>query len=160
MNCCFSLKICFVHLIWLRRNKEEKERMLGIFKKNLVNPPKELNSDASNNLSTSINKQQKQLPQDTLNHFVSSYLTGAFSFSFPDQSSFLAYAPPESPYPINRYVPTSSSVFNFFLIIIFITGQLITMTCYHVYTKYCVFFFPRQNIFSGFTNRWINLYVL
>ncbi|KAM7500807.1 hypothetical protein LguiA_025221 [Lonicera macranthoides] len=83
--------------------------MLGIFKKNLVNPPKELNSDASSII-------KEKLPQDTLNHFVSSnYRTGAFSFSFPDQSSLLAYAPAQSSYPINRMLCSVDDIYCIFL---------------------------------------------
>lgn len=87
--------------------------MLGIFKKSMVNPPKELNSDAS-----SLSSIKPKTPQDTLNHFLSSYLTNAISFSFSNNNnlpSTLAYAPAETPYPINRMFCCVDDIYCIFL---------------------------------------------
>lgn len=72
--------------------------MLGIFNKELVQPPQELNSPASLNSSL-----KPKLPKEILNHFIS-HSSNAFSIGFGDAMS-LAYIPPERTYSIHRRYP-------------------------------------------------------
>ena len=70
--------------------------MLGIFKKELMNPPKELHSPAS---LTSSNK--TKLPNQIINHFLSSNPNNAFSMGFGSSACF-AYAPTENRFPSHQ----------------------------------------------------------
>ncbi|XP_057417303.1 uncharacterized protein LOC130711623 isoform X1 [Lotus japonicus] len=70
---------------------EEEAKMLGIFKESLVNPPKELNSEASLNSS-----RKSKLPDEIIKDFVSFNPSHAFSMSFGNDA-FLAYSPPNKP---------------------------------------------------------------
>lgn len=74
--------------------------MLGIFNKELVQPPQELNSPASLNSSL-----KPKLPKEILNHFIS-HSSNAFSIGFGDAMS-LAYIPPEKTYSIHQRYPLS-----------------------------------------------------
>ncbi|KAK7834339.1 stem-specific protein TSJT1 [Quercus suber] len=69
--------------------------MLGIFNKELVQPPQELNSSASLNSSL-----KPKLPKEILNHFIS-HSSNAFSIGFGEAMS-LAYIPPEKTYSIHQ----------------------------------------------------------
>lgn len=81
-------------------------KMLGIFKNNLVNPPKELNSPASLNSST-----KSKLPDEILQYFVSCNPSRAFSMSFGNDA-LLAYSPSNKPFIHNGYVPLGISEFG------------------------------------------------
>nr|KJB69465.1 hypothetical protein B456_011G026300 [Gossypium raimondii]KJB69467.1 hypothetical protein B456_011G026300 [Gossypium raimondii] len=70
--------------------------MLGIFKKELMNPPKELHSPAS---LTSSNK--PKLPNQIINHFLSSNPNNAVSMGFGSSACF-AYAPTENRFPSHQ----------------------------------------------------------
>ncbi|CAK9181784.1 unnamed protein product [Ilex paraguariensis] len=83
--------------------------MLAIFKKSLVNPPQELNSPAS--LQSS---KKPKLPEETLNDFLSSHPSNAFSIGFGDKA-LLAYAPPERPYPNRRLFCGLDDIYSIFL---------------------------------------------
>ena len=73
--------------------------MLGIFNKELVQPPQELNSPIMNNST-----HKAKFPQEILNDFVSSYSNKALSIGFGN-SAALAYVPPQKPDSIHqRYV--------------------------------------------------------
>ncbi|KAG7958963.1 hypothetical protein I3843_10G047400 [Carya illinoinensis] len=72
--------------------------MLGIFNKDLVQPPRELNSPAAPAPSNSSAK--SKLSHEILKSFVSQS-SNAFSISFENATSF-AYVTPEKPYSIHQ----------------------------------------------------------
>ncbi|XP_057749508.1 stem-specific protein TSJT1-like [Arachis stenosperma] len=65
--------------------------MLAIFKRSLVDPPKELNSPASMDSSTN-----SMLPNEILHHFMSCDPSNAFSMNFGNDA-LLAYSPSKKP---------------------------------------------------------------
>ncbi|KAL5537866.1 hypothetical protein UlMin_046211 [Ulmus minor] len=69
--------------------------MLAIFNKELVKSPQELKSPA---LSST---KKPKLPEEILNHFISSHSNNAFSMSCGNRA-LLAYAPPEKRFSINQ----------------------------------------------------------
>lgn len=84
--------------------------MLAIFKKGVIDPPKELNSPASSLQSNSIKPKNTQ---DALNDFLSSQPTNAFSIAFSDKAS-LAFAPPQSQFPQQRLFCGVDDIFCMF----------------------------------------------
>lgn len=62
-------------------------KMLGIFNKNLVNPPQELNCPAPLNSS-----KKSKLPDEILQHFISFNPSHAFSMNFGNDA-ILGYSP-------------------------------------------------------------------
>lgn len=70
--------------------------MLAIFNKDLVQPPKELNSPAMSNSA-----KKPKLPHEILNDFLSSHSNNAFSIGFGNSAS-LSYVPPEKPYSVHQ----------------------------------------------------------
>lgn len=83
-------------------------KMLGIFKKKLVNPPEELNSPASLNSS-----KNSKLPDEILNDFISSNPSNAFSISFGNDA-FLAYSPSNKTSKHHGYVTITISMLENF----------------------------------------------
>lgn len=63
--------------------------MLCAFKNGVVNPPKELHSQALSQAS-----RKPRTPEETLKDFLASYPNNGFSLAFADKAS-LAYAPPQ-----------------------------------------------------------------
>ncbi|CAI9087491.1 OLC1v1021567C1 [Oldenlandia corymbosa var. corymbosa] len=66
--------------------------MLAIFKNGLVEPPKELNSPASESQAASL--MLAKVPEETLKDFMASHSNNGFSLGFADHA-LLAYAPPQ-----------------------------------------------------------------
>ncbi|XP_017226514.1 stem-specific protein TSJT1 [Daucus carota subsp. sativus] len=73
--------------------------MLGIFNKELVKAPKELNSPLppmEGSAKRVIHKPKQVAPQESLKGFLSAH-SNAFSLSFADNAAALAFAPPAHP---------------------------------------------------------------
>lgn len=83
----------------------KQEKMLGIFNKDLVQPPRELNSPAAPAPSNTSAK--PKLSHEILKSFVSQS-SNAFSISFENATSF-AYVTPEKPYSIHQRYSLSLS---------------------------------------------------
>lgn len=93
--CAFSTPFAFIlDFVWAER----KQKMLAIFKKSVVDPPKELQSPASLQISN-----KAASPQETMKNFLASNSNDGFSIGFMDKA-FLAYSkPPPSSNPQQRY---------------------------------------------------------
>ena len=73
--------------------------MLGIFNKELVNAPKELNSPLppmEGSAKRVIHKPKQVAPRECLKGFLSAH-SNAFSLSFANNGAALAFAPPAQP---------------------------------------------------------------
>ncbi|XP_047338854.1 stem-specific protein TSJT1-like [Impatiens glandulifera] len=73
--------------------------MLAIFKNGSVDPPKELNSPASVQRSSSSLK--PKLPNEILNNFLSSHSNNGFSMGFAEKA-LIAFSPPHNPFSIHN----------------------------------------------------------
>ncbi|KAL8107967.1 hypothetical protein AgCh_024395 [Apium graveolens] len=89
--------------------------MLGIFNKELVNAPKELNSPAAPHPHRLVAEKPKQiLPEECLKEFLSTH-SNAFSLSFAYNSATLAFAPPPTPFPNHRLFSGVDDIYCTFL---------------------------------------------
>ncbi|KAK1368644.1 stem-specific protein TSJT1-like [Heracleum sosnowskyi] len=91
--------------------------MLGIFDKDLVNAPKELNSPhapAAGHPHRVVEKPNQTAPEECLKGFLSTH-PNAFSLSFAKNAATLAFAPPPTPYPDHRLFSGVDDIYCTFL---------------------------------------------
>lgn len=136
--------------------------MLGIFNKELVNAPKELNSPVAIMHGTTKPMKQ-QLPHDSLNTFLSSYSPNAFSFSFANKAT-LAFAPPPFPsFHNHRFIFFSFSLFIFHYALFILYLKYISSTLFFLFffaTVLCRLFCGVDDMYCTFLGNLNNLSAL